>query len=284
MPMRTHVDWLTFTLTPRYKSTYPDRTTQEEIYQDAIEHAFIATFGVAITETVFGGAWDKKERSRAPYVDAWGLGERGITVYASPTLNHLCVEISGQGCEALISSEELDRVLVCVADRVTRIDVASDIKTATRPTEFVATINHERMRASGYQNSESGETCYVGSQKSDRYARVYRYNPPHPRADLLRIEHVFRRDYAKKVASELINASVEAIAASSGLAFGWAHETWDVAQDKGADISIIHEKRATGKTVFWLIDSCASAFKRLCADGTIKDPEAFLREHFLNAD
>ena len=140
------------------------------------------------------------------------------------------------------------------------------------------------MRASGYQNSESGETCYVGSQKSDRYARVYRYNPPHPRADLLRIEHVFRRDYAKKVAAEVINSSVEAIAASAGLAFGWAHETWDVSQDQSVDISIIHEKRATGKTVFWLIDSCASAFKRLCADGTIKDPEAFLREHFLNAD
>jgi len=282
--MRTHVDWLTFTLTPRYVTTYPEGTTYDEMYREAVEQAFLQTFGAAIASEVFGGSWDKKEHSRAPYVDAWQLGDRGITVFASPTLNHLCVEISGQGCETLLSAGVFNRVLGRVADRITRIDVASDVRTSTRPAVFVGDVKHERMRASGYQNSESGETCYVGSQKSDRYARVYRYNPPHPRADLLRIEHVFRRDYAKKVAGELLNSSVEAIAASAGLAFGWAHEDWDVSQDKSVDISTIHEKRATGKTVFWLIDSCASAFKRLCADGTIKDPEAFLREHFLNVD
>lgn len=279
--MRTHVDWLTFTLTPRYKSTYPDGTSLEESYQDAIEQAFIQTIGAALTSDAFGGAWEKQERSRAPYTDAWKLGERGITVFASPVLNHLCVEISGQGCETLIRTRELTRILERVADRVTRIDIASDIATNTRPSVFVERVNHERMRASGYQNSESGETCYVGSQKSDRYARVYRYNPPHPRAHLLRIEHVFRRDYAKKVASELVASSVESIAASAGLAFGWGHVDWDTAQDASADISLVHERRATGKTVFWLIDSCASAFKRLCADGTIQDPEAFLKKHFL---
>jgi len=280
--MRTHVDWLTFTLTPRYKTTYPDGISQEEIYHDAIEQAFIQTFGATITESVFGGKWEQKERSRAPYTDAWQLVDGNITVFASETLNHCCVEISGQGCEWLISIQQLLPVLDIVRDRVTRIDIASDIETVTRPVTFVGHVAHERMRASGYQNSESGETCYVGSQKSDRYARVYRYNPPHPRAHLLRIEHVFRRDYAKKVAAELLNASVEAIAASSGLAFGWAHDDWQVGEDQSPDISIIHEKRATGKTVYWLIDSCASAFKRLCADGTIKDPEAFLREHFLS--
>jgi len=252
------------------------------MYREAIEQAFIQTFGSRATEECFGGAWEKQERSRAPYSDAWRLGEKGITVFASPTLNHLCVEISGAGCENLILSGQLNRVLGCVVERVTRIDVASDIETHTRPVVFVDNVKHERMRASGYQNSESGETCYIGSQKSDRYARVYRYNPPHPRSHLLRVEHVFRRDYAKKVAGELINSTVEAIATSAGLAFGWAHDDWNVDEDQVVDISIIHEKRATGKTVFWLIDSCASAFKRLCADGTIKDPEAFLKEHFLS--
>jgi len=279
--MRSHIDWLTFTLTPRYRTTYADGTTADEMYREAIEQAFIQTFGEGDTEGLFGGEWEKQERSRAPYIDAWKLGIRGITVFASPTLNHLCVEISGQGCEALISEGGLDRILARVEERVTRIDIASDIPTDTKPTAFVAMVNHERMRASGYQKSESGETCYVGSQKSDRYARVYRYADPHPRSHLLRVEHVFRREYAKKVAAQVRNAPVESIAASAGLAFGWAHPDWQPDNVSPDEIRVVFERSTTGKTVFWLIHSCASAFKRLCADGTIADPEAFIKQYFL---
>jgi len=279
--MRTHIDWITFTMTPLYQSSYPDDMPFAEQYADALQKAFIATFGVHTADIAFGGNWSKNERSRAPYTDAWKLGDGGITLFASPTLAHCCVEISGGGCEALISVGTLDRVLGCVADRVTRIDIASDIRTDTRPDVFVQRISHERMRASGYQKSETGETCYVGSQKSDRYARVYRYNPPHPRCDLLRIEHVFRREYAKVVAREMVAGNVDDVASAAGKAFGWAHPDWNAGDDNAADISIVSERRSTGKTVFWLTDTCATAFKRLCADGTISDPKAFLERYFL---
>jgi len=279
--MRTHIDWLTFTMTPRYLSTYPDGVTMAEQYADAIERAFVATFGKKLTADAFGGSWEKNERSRAPYTDAWKLGDGGITLFASPSLNHCCVEISGSGCETLISKALLHKVLQQVDNRVTRIDIASDIETETRPKEFVEQVNHERMRASGYQNSDSGETCYVGSQKSDRYARVYRYNPPHPRAHLLRIEHVFRREYAKVVAAEIVAGDVNAVAASAGKAFGWNHSDWGATDCDVPDISIVTEKRNTGKTVFWLTDTVASAFKRLCADGTISNPREFLDRYFM---
>jgi len=280
--VRTHIDWITFTLTPRYRTTYAEGTTLDEMYREAIEQAFLQTFDRDATEKYFGGVWQKQERSRAPYSDAWKVDQGGITVYASPTLNHLCVEISGQGCETLISAGGLEFILRRVEDRVTRIDIASDIRTSVRPTEFVQQLSHERMRASGYQNSESGETCYIGSQKSDRYARVYRYNPPHPRSDLLRVEHVFRKDYAKKVAAECVGGNVQRVALAAGKAFGWNHNDWGATDGDMADISVVAERRNTGKTVFWLTDTVASAFKRLCADGTISDPEAFLRNYFLN--
>jgi len=279
--MRTHIDWITFTLTPRYQSEYPEGTTQSEVYSQAIEQAFLQTFDSDATEEYFGGVWEKQERSRAPYTDAWKVDKGGITVYASPTLNHLCVEISGQGCETLISAGGLEFILRRVEDRVTRIDIASDIRTSVRPTEFVQRLSHERMRASGYQSSESGETCYIGSQKSDRYARVYRYHPPHPRADLLRVEHVFRKDYAKKVAAECAAGHLEGVAISAGRAMGWTHEVWQPASRDPVDISVVHGGRVAGNTVRWLITSGASAFQRLCKDGTIENPEAFLREYFL---
>jgi len=279
--MRTHIDWLTFTMTPRYQSSYADGVSMADQYANAIEQAFIQAFGGELVASAFGGDWQKNERSRAPYTDSWKLGERGITLFASPTLNHCCVEISGSGCETLISAGILNRVLGCVDDRVTRIDIASDIETSTRPAVFVERVNHERMRASGYQNSDSGETCYVGSQKSDRYARVYRYNPPHPRSHLLRIEHVFRREYAKVVAKQVLNADLESVAEAAGQAFGWAHNDWKTSDIQVVDISIISPKRDAGNTVFWLTNTCAPAFRRLVENGDIKDPEEFIKRYFL---
>jgi len=252
-----------------------------EAYASAIQAGFMDMFTKDVVSAVFGGAWRKGEKSRAPYTDVWSDAQNGISLYASPNLTHCCVEITGSGCEKLIEMGEILHVLERCAQRITRIDIASDIETTTEPQEFVEKLSHDRMRASGHQSSETGETCYVGSKKSDRYARVYRYRHPHPRAHLLRVEHVFRRKYAKKVASEIVDSSLESVAAAAGMAFGWEHEDWQPDSMESADISVISERRNTGTTVFWLINSCASAFKRLCADGTIRDPKAFLDTYFL---
>jgi len=279
--MRSHIDWLTFTMTPIYQSSYPEGTPFEEQYAEAIGQAFLATFGSDLVSAAFGGQWSKNERSRAPYTDSWKLGESSITLFASPSLTHCCVEVSGLGCERLIKLGILHVVLDCIQKRVTRIDIATDIETETKPREFVATLAHDRMRASGYQISESGETCYVGSQKSDRYARVYRYNDPHPRSHLLRIEHVFRKEYAKNVAAKAVSSDLRDIAAAAGKAFGWAHPVWKLGDDSVVDIGIVAAERNAGKTVYWLVNSVAPAFKKLCETGVIIDPEEFITRYFL---
>lgn len=258
---------------------YSDETS--EAYANAMENAFVDTFGRSTVAAVFGGAWEKKERSRAPYMDAWTNNLHGISVFSSPNLTHCCVEISGQGCETIIALGKFDELLARVVERVTRIDIACDIETATHPSEFVEQTSHERMRASGYQKSETGETCYVGSQKSDRYARVYRYYEPHPRAHLLRVEHVFRRKTAKAVASAIVEAGINAVAKSAGQAFGWSHAAWDTDAAPEVDLSVVAAERNAGKTVSWLMRSVAPAFKRLVQDGTIRDPEAFVRQYFM---
>lgn len=252
----------------------------EEAYPNAIKYGFEDMFGKVLLAEAFGGEWEKNERSRAPYTDAWALPDRNVTLFASPNLTHCCVEISGQGCETLISEGLLDKVLQSCAERVTRLDIATDIETETLPSEFVRQVSHERMRTSGHVLSDTGETCYVGSQKSERYARVYRYNEPHPRSKLLRVEAVFRKDYAKKVAAEIIGTSLESVTVAAGLAFGWIHPAWQTSGVEGADLSLVRERGNTGTTVFWLVNSVAPAFKRLCADGTIPDPEKFLRDYF----
>jgi len=274
--MRTHIDWLTFTFTPAWASV------DTEDYAGALQYGMHDLLGAKCVETAFTGKWEPKEKSRAPYTHAWSLTDAGITLYASLNLNHACIEISGQGCERLIAQNTMSLVLQSCAERVTRIDIASDIQTVTTPTTFVSMVNHERMRASGYQKSETGETCYVGSQKSDRYARVYRYADPHPRSHLLRIEHVFRRDYAKQVAQKCVSNDLMEVAAAAGSAFGWNHPVWNVGDSSSVHLASVRPENGKGNTVYWLVNTAASAFKRLCANGTIPDPEKFIRDYFLS--
>lgn len=276
--MRNHVDWLTFTIPMVYFGT------EDDAYASAINNGFTDLFGDALRDMWLAGAWQSQERSRAPYSDAWVMQGDGITLFASPNLTHACVEVSGQGCERLIKLGVLNDVISACTERITRIDIACDIETTTKPQEFVKVLSHARMRTSGQVVSDTGETCYVGSQKSERYARVYRYNKPHPRSHLLRIEHVFRKEYAKKVAAALVSEGMAGVAAAAGNVFGWSHEIWQPAVIQSAEISVVYEHRTTGKTVFWLVNSCASAFKRLCADGTISDPEEFLKRYFMPHD
>jgi len=237
-------------------------------------------FGKVLAQEYFSGSWEKKPTSRAPYTDAWVLPARGLSLFASPTLTHACVEISGQGCEAAIEKGLMQDIIKACASRVTRVDIASDIETSTQPSAFVSIVSHERMRANGQQNSETGQTCYVGSKSSDRYARVYRYYAPHPRSHLLRIEHVFRRKYAKTVIQAILDTSLNDVAAAAGKAFGWAHSDWDIEQNEQADISITAPERGKSSTIAWLVRSVAPAIRRLIADGTINNPDLFFETYF----
>jgi len=273
--MRTHIDWLSFTIPMVYD------TQEGNGYAQAIRNGFLYLFSADVVADVFGGAWAVGERSRAPYTDVWIDRESGISLYGSPNLTHATVEVSGSGCEKLIESGKLTLVLEGCMERITRIDIACDIETDVMPQAFTAVLSHERMRSSGYVHSDTGETVYIGSKQSERFARVYRYFEPHPRAHLLRVEHVFRREHAKVVGRSIVEDGVYRIAASVGKIFGWSHPIWDVDNTTAMDLSLTTPERNAGKTVSWLVRSVAPAIQRLIADGTIRDPEAFFRTYFL---
>lgn len=272
--MRSHVDWLTFTL-PMWFSTRADAT-----YEESVEYAFVSTFDASTLAKAFGGKWERQERSRAPYTNAWTMPDAGITLFASQSLNHSCVEISGSGCERLITLGVMESVVGSIVERLTRVDIATDIETEVTPTEFVSDISHKRMRSHGTQISSTGETVYIGSQKSDRYARVYRYAKPHPRGHLLRCETVFRKAYAKACGRRLLDSGIGSVARASGEAFGFSHVVWRPDAVQEADISIVSPSRTAGNTVHWLITAAAPAFKRLVASGDIRDADEFIRKYF----
>lgn len=137
-------------------------------------------------------------------------------------------QISGTGCNYLRSEGRLDNVLSDWHDRVTRIDIAVDIETSCSVEGFARARSNQRFDNGGHERSASGETWYVGGYDSDRFSRVYRYNPPHPRSSFLRIEYVHRSKQAKHVLKSVLELGVFEVAVRLGNTFGWLHEDYDL--------------------------------------------------------
>lgn len=189
---------------------------------------------------------------RAPYAASWGREDGGVRFFSAPQISHVLVEITGTGCKTLRAHNALESILTVVQDRVSRLDLAVDIITDVKPATFAAKRDVERFKAIGDIRSETGETYYVGSLKSERFARVYRYAEPHPRAATLRVEHVFRREAAKVVAREILASGYNAVIAGAGGIYGWTHEVWTPESTEPASLKVGRMKREDKSTVRWL--------------------------------
>jgi len=190
----------------------------------------------------------------------------------------ILIEHTGQGCQLLNDNGNLADVIATYADRATRIDIASDILTETMPADFYKQSSpQKRITASGHQSSDSGQTIYVGSKKSDRTVKVYRYFPPHPRAEFLRIEYTYRKQQAKVVARLLANGATPAeISVSSGKRYGWQHPSYKPLISPDVEISAWRPERRQGKTVAWVYSQVIPAIRRLVAEGAL-DLQEFIK-------
>lgn len=215
--------------------------------------------------------------SRRGFSDGINIGNH--TYLWINTVGLVLVEHTGQGCQLLNDNGNLSSVIATYAERATRIDIASDILTETMPADFYkASSPTARITASGHQTSDSGQTIYIGSRKSDRTAKVYRYFPPHPRAAFLRVEYTYRKEQAKVVARLLSDGATAAdISVSSGDRYGWQHESYKPLISPAVEIAAWRPERRQGKTVTWVYSQVIPAVKRLVKEGALD------REDFINA-
>lgn len=204
----------------------------------------------------------------------WG-SKRGVVL----------IEHTGAGCEILQSRDILTAVVSEYAHRATRVDVASDILTEAMPADFVLEVaKTSGTTASGHQHSKSGQTFYIGSRKSDRTCKVYRYFPPHPRAQYLRIEYTYKHKQAKVVAALLaLGRSPDEIAISSGQRYGWQHACYKPEAATDLEIRAWRPERRSGKTVNWLYSQCVPAIARLVSEGVL-DLDEFITHLRTKAD
>jgi len=244
-------------------------------------HTLYSNLGKEIFDNVFNTQWKERSCGRAPYGYSHDVGATGIVVFTNPKRRELLVEVGGKGCEYLRDKVLLTKTIANVQTTVTRVDLAVDIETTTPPHVFVPETNYPTTFSYSKLSSQSGETVYLGSQHSEKFTRIYRYKAPHPRHKLLRVEFVFRRKVARAVCGEILVQGENAIAKWAGERAKLLHKDWKPEDDHEKFFVFERPEREAGKTTYWLIQSCAPAFKRLVKEGVIINPLDFLQTYFM---
>lgn len=269
-------DWLSFTID---MPTIGD--VKKWTIQKFLDEQMTIVLGDLWREMNAGSSGWELSSGRAPYSASYRMAE-GISLFFNVRVEHCLIEVSGRGCEYLRSIGLLNRLIKYVSHKITRVDLAVDLSCETSPAEFVKASQSARFKARQTITSEAGDTEYIGSRSSERYCRVYRYAPPHPRSAFLRAEMVFRKQNAKLFAERAIECDFDmsALALGAGMIYGFEHEAWDLSGDE-IPLKSWTPERSQGTTVRWLISQVAPAFQKLVAEGVIEDPQEFFERWFL---
>ncbi len=269
-PTKDLIDWLSFTVKHQTDlfHTYLVGKQIEHVMTIVANDPVLAKMHQNVTRPGQNGL--ELHKGRFPYKHMLKDKSSAFRLYFDDKHDHVLFELSGQGC-AMLSELELLTLIGTHREQITRLDLATDIECDTSPTEILDTLDAGRFRSTGHYVSDSGSTVYVGSQKSDRYARVYRYFYPHPRHKWLRYEMVFRRQQAQTVAQTLLDTSLRNTIAEAGEVFGWSHESWQYRSTR--KIECYRPMRGQAKSERWFYSQVAPAIKRLMAEGVLTRTE-----------
>lgn len=217
---------------------------------------------------VFQTIWTR-EKSRGFYTARFRHDQSDITLSYGQAHPHIFFELAGKACNNLDARELLLPLIHKTFERATRIDIAVDIPTTTTPEEFVRERTGRNFKSSGSIKSASGATEYLGGRTSERMARVYRFEEPHPRSHLLRVEAEYKGDAAKALCKYLSTQGLLATSLAAHQIFGWKHHSW-VAEDlKVSKIPYKHYHPANASTLRWLYGDVINALRRAIAEETI---------------
>lgn len=269
------VDWFAFTV----PLPSPVATGGAEI-QDFIQQA-VCLLAPSLTEPITGGhAW-QINNGRGFYQWVMHYPDHKLTLQWGDVNAHVHVELSGQTCAYMRDRGLLKNILEEVGTRASRVDIAADIETDTVPLVFTDNKEGKSFASGGHIFSKDGETAYVGSKKGERFARVYRYHEPHPRAKYLRVEVVMKGSYAKATVQRILEVGYVQAGIDANKPYGWTHTCWDTGMATADKIKAPRSSIGEASTLRWLVDACFPAMVRLHSEGNI-DIRQLVQEHLLS--
>lgn len=264
------IDWLSFSIEAKTKDMRSSGAQLKVIHESLTKilgEELLAILG-----------WNTAEygKGRPPHPYSLRVKKTGFTVFVAPQHDRILCELSGTTCRILDEHGLMASILERTHSVMSRLDLAVDIVTEVNPNEFVMSGYNGRFTSAGSYNSPSGKTEYVGSRKSDRYARVYRYSKPHDREKFLRVEMVMKRQHARLYAQRLIQDGLKSSIFYAGEDFGWQSILWDVPSAQASELKLGRRARSNDKTLRWLEEAVVPAFLKLVRTGGLEDWEDWL--------
>jgi len=262
--MEYSVDWLSFSI-PRKGVLGAHSFDLASVAENSVRW-FFGIYAEAIAD---GQTFTPARAKNKTYSQSWQRADGGVMLFADRRRDTILIEISGEGCKTLRKHDSLEEVLAKGAERLSRIDLAVDIVTAVTPQAFAEERDVKRFKNTSDIKSETGDTYYVGSWKSKRFARVYRYSKPHPRSASLRVEHVFRGRAAKEFGRALLAGGYASAVLSVGRVYGWSHSIWEPEKVEPIKFTSGQVRKTDKNTVFWLYGAVASAMAKAIQRGDV---------------
>lgn len=261
--MEFKIDWYSFTLPLR---GIPGGAGEETIkHIDLFLELALGTNWMPVT----GGHIWEIEKGRGFYQFRIREANSKVAVSWGDVNPHVYIECSGQACSYLNSAGTLENLIKETANRTSRIDFAVDIETDVDPEIFIVNNKRQAFKSGGNIFSEDGKTCYIGSRKSERYARVYRYHAPHPRSHLLRAEAEYKGDAAKVAALCVVSEGIKEACLAAHLPFQWVHPVWRPDNSTFSKLPARKYDTEQASTVRWLYGTVAQSLLKAHQDGLV---------------
>lgn len=276
----TIIDWAAFTLPIEHTEAKPS----EYGFQQRVNRTVAQMAELMPLITAHCADYFTLVTPQRPYRKAYACPNVGFRINADWKRKEVLVVFNGQSCEFVrgLGTAACIELLVRVEATGSRLDFATDITTLVSPQDVQEQGWSKRIVSKSYVQSSQGRTLYIGSRKSDAFCRVYRYNPPHPRSDKLRIEFELKKDRARAVAGIAIVDGVGTAARSVAARYEFGHQdVLDAFRGHIRQIKTEAHNRSMASTEQWLLTQAAPAFLRLVREGVIADPRAWVDRYLL---
>ena len=274
------IDWAAFTM----PITYTESPPSEYVFRERVQQ--VTKDLLRILPTIMNYVIDDLQPTTAqrPYRRCYLCPNTGMRINCDPARREALIVFNGGACETVtkMGQDALRELLLAVSDSGTRLDIATDVPTELGVRAVSDAGWSKRIKSTSLIMSSMGETLYIGSRKSNAFARVYRYLAPHPRARLLRIEHELKKDQARSVAAVAAIHGVELAQRSVADKFSYQHpEVKKLFAGTIRDITTERTQRTLARTEIWLMTQAAPAFQKLVREGVIEDPRDWVNRYML---
>lgn len=208
--------------------------------------------------------------------------ETGAAMFLGGSNSVSVFEAGGRACKVASELSGYRNMASESAKTCTRIDVAIDFDLPPADIASYVTGWSKRIKAHSWVNSPSGQTLYLGSPTSERFARIYRYAEPHPRARFLRVEIVSRRKHAKAVCEAVHAQGLGAAAAALLAGLGLQGSDFHAFENTSVPVTPVENNRSAAKRVLWMLKQVTPALVDMHKRGEM-DARQWFQDHVEGA-